>query len=269
MIKQYLQFVLNKQSSKVNNPRKPNYSRRIKRNLLNNNLLIQIYNESKNKKHILTLKSFKPLYQKKHNLNFSLITLRRHLRENLNMRFRKVTIANERINKLENKITEKIFINEFLHAKKNGHHFIYIDESGFCNTRKSKKGWVKLNEEIKIFGNCRIKQVNLIFSHDEMRGIEKLINLNTVNKGVFLDFLQNLLNKIKLDFDLKEKHKLKKITLIIDNAKIHKGNEIREFCINNELNILYLPPYMPMFNPIETVFSLMKKEFYLYEYSNQ
>jgi len=64
-----------------------------------------------------------------------------------------------------------IFIKEFIKFKREGYEIIGIDESGFANSRKSKFGWI-LNEEYpNLFANDRIKQVNLILAHDNLRNI--------------------------------------------------------------------------------------------------
>lgn len=46
--------------------------------------------------------------------------------------------------------------------------------------------------------------------------------------------------------------------LVMDNAKIHKTNLVREVLTTSNLSIKFLPPYSPMLNPIEKCFSKMK-----------
>ena len=47
----------------------------------------------------------------------------------------------------------------------------------------------------------------------------------------------------------------KKLVLILDNAKIHKTEEVKETLIGTGFKVLFLPPYTPQFNPIELVFN--------------
>jgi len=55
-------------------------------------------------------------------------------------------------------------------------------------------------------------------------------------------------------------------TIILDNASIHKTREIRTTAERRGFELLYLPPYSPELNPIEYVFSVVKRHFYRARY---
>lgn len=46
--------------------------------------------------------------------------------------------------------------------------------------------------------------------------------------------------------------------LVLDNARIHKGQELRAKVEAAGCSLLYLPPYSPDFNPIEMLWSWLK-----------
>ena len=46
--------------------------------------------------------------------------------------------------------------------------------------------------------------------------------------------------------------------IIIDNAKIHHDNELIALIEGLGCRIVFLPPYSPDYNPIETAFSTIK-----------
>src|SRR5579859_2561687 len=46
--------------------------------------------------------------------------------------------------------------------------------------------------------------------------------------------------------------------LVMDNARIHHDNNLVTAIEDNGGRVLYLPPYSPDFNPIETAFSALK-----------
>lgn len=46
--------------------------------------------------------------------------------------------------------------------------------------------------------------------------------------------------------------------LIVDNASIHRSQDLRDVCSRAQVLLLYLPPYSPDFNPIEEFFSVLK-----------
>ncbi|GHU73574.1 hypothetical protein AGMMS49992_12600 [Clostridia bacterium] len=47
-------------------------------------------------------------------------------------------------------------------------------------------------------------------------------------------------------------------TLILDNASAHKVGTVMEPLIEKGINVIFLPPYSPEYNPIELAWSKMK-----------
>ena len=50
------------------------------------------------------------------------------------------------------------------------------------------------------------------------------------------------------------------LAFFIDNASWHKTLAVQEYCKNNNITLLFLPPYSPEFNPIERVWSFLKSK---------
>jgi transposase len=50
----------------------------------------------------------------------------------------------------------------------------------------------------------------------------------------------------------------KNSVLVMDNAKIHHDDEMVNVIERSGCRVLYLPPYSPDYNPIETAFSTVK-----------
>jgi transposase len=46
--------------------------------------------------------------------------------------------------------------------------------------------------------------------------------------------------------------------LVMDNLRVHKSERVRELIEREGVEVLYLPPYSPDFNPIEEAFSKIK-----------
>jgi hypothetical protein len=46
--------------------------------------------------------------------------------------------------------------------------------------------------------------------------------------------------------------------IVMDNARIHHDNELIELLEGLGCRVIFLPPYSPDFNPIETAFSTIK-----------
>jgi len=51
----------------------------------------------------------------------------------------------------------------------------------------------------------------------------------------------------------------KKIHVILDNAKYHYSQEVRDFASKNKINLVYLPAYSPELNLIERLWKVFKK----------
>jgi len=49
--------------------------------------------------------------------------------------------------------------------------------------------------------------------------------------------------------------------IILDNASIHKGDDVNTICQEKKLIPLYSPPYSPWFNPVEGCFSIVKRAY--------
>ncbi len=50
--------------------------------------------------------------------------------------------------------------------------------------------------------------------------------------------------------------------LLLDNARIHHGNDIKNYLESKGCEMLFVPPYSPWFNPIELLFSIVKRRYY-------
>jgi len=75
-------------------------------------------------------------------------------------------------------------------------------------------------------------------------------------------FLKGLVKEINNFKDLKIKYNQNKVCLLLDNAKIHKTDEVIDFLNNTKFNVCFLPPYTPNANPVERLFLKLKSSFY-------
>jgi transposase len=74
-------------------------------------------------------------------------------------------------------------------------------------------------------------------------------------------FLEELINSIKENKDLKDKYNNKKIFLYMDNAAVHRNKYVSKSLENTKLNVLFGIPYCPELNCSEYIFSILKKKF--------
>jgi len=107
---------------------------------------------------------------------------------------------------------------------------------GVCATYSGYRYGTSLN----CFGSINLQNSELISSfHDTGNALATIAHLQKV---------RNLYDvKIPLYF-------------MIDNASWHKTKAVTAFCEENNITLLFLPPYSPEYNPIERVWSFLKSK---------
>ncbi len=68
--------------------------------------------------------------------------------------------------------------------------------------------------------------------------------------------------------ELRQANREKIMIIILDNAQIHKAKIVQEFCQENKIILVYLPPYSPNLNPIEFMWKDLKKRLSEYYQEN-
>ncbi len=84
-------------------------------------------------------------------------------------------------------------------------------------------------------------------------GVE--LTTNSVNGDSFCDFVKGTLIPNMLPYDGLNPTSI----AVMDNCSIHHVNEVRSLLEHAGILSIYLPPYSPDFNPIETAFSHVKQ----------
>lgn len=123
------------------------------------------------------------------------------------------------------------------------------DESRFCSESSRITSWstkgipvsyigYKHPISLSCFGSLNLSNGQLICSfHDRGNSQTTIEHLQVVrdnyNKNIPLVFL-------------------------MDNAPWHKTQKVIDFCNDNNISLLFFPPYSPEFNPIERVWSFIK-----------
>jgi len=132
-------------------------------------------------------------------------------------------------------------------------NIVFIDESGFNHHLRRNKARSKRNTEAHvIIPTVRGRNVSLIGAMN-LHGIihKKIITNCNVNASIFIQFLDELFQKL-------DEANITGAWLVLDNCTIHKTQEVQEKVRSTSHTIIYLPPYSPMLNPIEKVFSKTK-----------
>ena len=128
---------------------------------------------------------------------------------------------------------------------------IAIDESA-CNERTGdrKYGWSRIGEPVETTYSIRRSER------------WSLLPAMTVNGYLHYTIFQGAITSEIMETFLAEQV-LPYTTpgwsvIVLDNASIHRSPRIRELCAMNEVQLEYLPPYSPDYNPIEKSFKQLK-----------
>lgn len=209
----------------------------------------------------LSLKEIKEEYLRIYpNCKFSLETLRKCLNIECQIKFESVEIINRK-STIEccddqllafSKILNELYIQN--------HLILYCDESSFNDICHRKKIWndCKIRKSIQKPG--RIKSVSVMGSISK-NGLEHFKTSNTSFKSDdFVDFLNQLEEKIANKTDYMDKLEHGEITIICDNARIHTNKKNLKKLAKMKMNIVFQPAYTPQVNCIELLWGLIKKK---------
>ena len=126
------------------------------------------------------------------------------------------------------------------------------DEISAVSNKYPKREWAKTDKE------CIIENKNTLYGKRFTIGLtvnnEKIVNFNVVEGGMKTD------NFIDLVKNFNQNHNENKDkTLFLDNASIHHTKKFKDYTKENKTHVLYNVPYNSDKNPVEYVFSLLRK----------
>jgi transposase len=151
--------------------------------------------------------------------------------------------SNDKFKKLKNELRDKI-----KHVFNNLNSY---DEMAFYLNDNPTHGWSKKGID------CIIKTKKSL--NKKIYTIGMNININSdidftlVEGSLKQDKLINFFNKLN-------KNKIKNKSFLMDNASIHKSKKMTKYIEDNNLKVIYNIPYCSKYNPIEYIFSLLRKK---------
>lgn len=128
---------------------------------------------------------------------------------------------------------------------------VYIDETGFETEDFRRYAYAPrgICVEDKV-PSRRYRSTTLIAARLDGRFTVPVLFQGSCDAIAFNRWLEEMLCPL-----LDEKH-----VVILDNASFHKGRQTAELIRNSGASLLFLPPYSPELNPIETDFANIKRK---------
>ena len=131
-----------------------------------------------------------------------------------------------------------------------GRLFVSLDETSFGRHGKIVRGYAPVGQPLAVRRKqARVTTVSCLaaVTHDCLVAREQLPgSFNTASFKNFLERLQLPTGAV----------------LLLDNAKFHHAKIVKQLALLRQWQLLYVPPYSPWFNPIEGVFSIVKRKYY-------
>jgi transposase len=203
---------------------------------------------------VITLKDIHKVLSERNNINISKSTVDNALKA------LKVTLKNsskilDKVNAGETIEMKSVFSSYFLdNSPRDRRKLIFIDESGFnLHLRRSKARSKKGKRAQVVIPTVRGRNITLLLAANKESIIHfKLISDRTCNGSVFGEFISELFEIISSREDLHGSW------VIMDNARIHKIEDVRNTCEQFCCRLQFLSPYSFMLNPVENIFSKIK-----------
>lgn len=113
-----------------------------------------------------------------------------------------------------------------------------------------------INKIMKNINNDNLTTVELALKLEKQSKKENLDNQRRIDSTKRQIIFENI-NKEEIK---KYSYSEPKINIILDNYSVHKAQLVKKICEILNINLIYLPPYSPQFNPIEQVWRTCKIE---------
>ena len=127
--------------------------------------------------------------------------------------------------------------------------FLSIDETSFGRNYQPAIGYAKKGSRLHVKRpKSHMTTYSVIAAAGVSRPLHYSIHKDSVNAEVFSKYLSTI-------------EAPPKTVLLMDNVSFHHSYRVREVASSRGWDILFVPPYSPVFNPIEGVFSITKRQY--------
>lgn len=149
---------------------------------------------------------------------------------------------------------QKTKTTDFIHYRNlymsQGYKFYSLDEVSFNRNTKPTYGYSKIGHPIHIKKyKPRITTTSYMVLIDEQNIVKKQKSTKPFNTHSFQEFISSC-------------HLPPKSIILLDNVSFHHSKVIKTILEQKHFKFLFTPPYSPWFNPIEGIFSIIKRRFY-------
>ena len=124
------------------------------------------------------------------------------------------------------------------------------DETNIQNTCNYMKGYAPKGKTPVIRTESQKFKINMLSAVSKRGKLRFVLYKDNMDSDKLIDFMRRLIHDSK-----------KKVFLILDNLRVHHSKKVQEWVEKHkeEIEVFYLPPYAPEYNPDELVNSDLKR----------
>jgi len=128
---------------------------------------------------------------------------------------------------------------------------VCIDETGFCNIGNHTYGYFpkgKVPDDLLV---SRRQKRSLVMAISSKHVISFHYQDKPYNSESFYNYIESLIHLVPTTTK----------AFLMDNVSFHKTKKLKELVESKGFSLLFIPPYSPRCNPIEEVFSILKRRY--------
>lgn len=134
-------------------------------------------------------------------------------------------------------------------AKDEDAYIFWGDETGVSNRENYERGFAEKGKPPVLLVETKKERVNMISAINNQGHVRFMVYEQTMNQKLLIDFFRRLIRETD-----------KRVFLILDNLRVHHGKIVRAWLEKHkdEIELFYLPPYAPEYNPDEYLNNALK-----------
>ena len=135
-------------------------------------------------------------------------------------------------------------------AKAENAEIFFGDEVGIQNTANYAKGYAPVGKTPIVRVEAKKMKINMLSAISKRGKLRFVLYKDNMNAGKLIDFMRRLVR----DAD-------KKVFFVLDNLRVHHSKKVTAWLLKHkvEIEVFYLPPYAPEYNPDELLNSDLKR----------
>ncbi len=135
-------------------------------------------------------------------------------------------------------------------AKTENAEIYFGDETGLQNQSTCLRGYAPIGKTPVVNTEAKHIKINMLSAISNRGKLRFMLYKDSMNADKLIDFMRRLVHDSK-----------KKVFLILDNLRVHHSRNVRAWLLEHrdEIEVFYLPPYAPQYNPDELLNSDLKR----------